>query len=140
MSNTIIIHKAHLGREPELRTTSSGKKVLNLRIAEATRRDEDSEWYSVSVWGARADALSTLLKQGSKIGVVGRLKVRRYDHNGEKRFSFEIDASEIILLDSRSDSPQADAAIIYININKILKKSYYLIYLEIILFALQLIE
>ena len=106
MSNTIIIHKAHLGREPELRTTSTGKKVLNLRIAEATRRDEDSEWYSVSVWGARADALSTLLKQGSKIGVVGRLKVRRYDHNGEKRFSFEIDANEIILLDSRQDSSQ----------------------------------
>ena len=101
MSNTIIIHKAHLGKAPELRTTQTGKKILSLRIAEATRRDEDSQWYSVSVWGARGEALSNLLQQGSKIGVVGRLSMRTYEHNGEKRTSLEINANEIILLDGR---------------------------------------
>ena len=103
MSNTIIIHKAHLGKAPELRTTATGKKILNLRIAEATRRDEDSQWYSVSVWGNRGEALSNLLQQGSKIGVVGRLSMRTYEHNGEKRTSLEINANDVILLDG---SPQ----------------------------------
>ena len=106
MSNTIIIHKAHLGRAPELRTTQTGKKILSLRIAEATRRDEDSQWYSVSVWGARGEALSNLLQQGSKIGVVGRLSMRTYEHNGEKRTSLEINANEIILLDGRPQQSQ----------------------------------
>jgi single-strand DNA-binding protein len=106
MSNTIIIHKAHLGKAPELRTTQTGKKILSLRIAEATRRDEDSQWYSVSVWGARGEALSNLLQQGSKIGVVGRLSMRTYEHNGEKRTSLEINANEIILLDGRPQQSQ----------------------------------
>ena len=106
MSNTIIIHKAHLGKAPELRTTQTGKKILSLRIAEATRRDEDSQWYSVSVWGARGEALSNLLQQGSKIGVVGRLSMRTYEHNGEKRTSLEINANEIILLDGRPQQGQ----------------------------------
>ena len=106
MSNTIIIHKAHLGKAPELRTTQTGKKILSLRIAEATRRDEDSQWYSVSVWGARGEALSNLLQQGSKIGVVGRLSIRTYEHNGEKRTSLEINANEIILLDGRPQQSQ----------------------------------
>ena len=106
MSNTIIIHKAHLGRAPELRTTQTGKKILSLRIAEATRRDEDSQWYSVSVWGARGEALSNLLQQGSKIGVVGRLSMRTYEHNGEKRTSLEINANDVILLDGRPQQSQ----------------------------------
>jgi single-strand DNA-binding protein len=106
MSNTIIIHKAHLGKAPELRTTQTGKKILSLRIAEATRRDEDSQWYSVSVWGARGEALSNLLQQGSKIGVVGRLSMRTYEHNGEKRTSLEINANDVILLDGRPQQGQ----------------------------------
>jgi single-strand DNA-binding protein len=106
MSNTIIIHKAHLGKAPELRTTQTGKKILSLRIAEATRRDEDSQWYSVSVWGARGEALSNLLQQGSKIGVVGRLSMRTYEHNGEKRTSLEINANDVILLDGRPQQSQ----------------------------------
>ena len=106
MSNTIIIHKAHLGKAPELRTTSTGKKILSLRIAEATKRDEESQWYTVSVWGNRGEALSNLLQQGSKIGVVGRLSMRTYEHNGEKRTSLEINANEIILLDARPQQSQ----------------------------------
>ena len=106
MSNTIIIHKAHLGKAPELRTTQTGKKILSFRIAEATRRDEDSQWYTVNVWGNRGESLNSMLRQGSKVGVVGRLSVNQYEHNGEKRTKLEINANDVILLDGRPQQSQ----------------------------------
>ncbi len=65
----------HLAADPEVRFTSSGKKVTSIRVATRTRKkgQEDTIWWSVSVWGEQFDKMIAYLKKGSPIFVVGVL-------------------------------------------------------------------
>ena len=57
----------NLGADPEVRFTSSGKKVTTLRVATKTRKGGNDEtiWYRVTVWGEQFDKMISFLKKGS---------------------------------------------------------------------------
>ena len=61
----------HLGADPEVRFTSTGKKVTTLRVAARCRKKEDTIWWKVSVWGEEYDKMIAFLKKGSPIIVRG---------------------------------------------------------------------
>jgi single-strand DNA-binding protein len=74
MNQTTIA--GHLGQDPEVRFTSSGKKVTTLRVAARVRRSankDDVIWWRVSVWGEEFDKMISFLKKGSPVMVVGDL-------------------------------------------------------------------
>jgi single-strand DNA-binding protein len=94
----------NLGADPELRVTPSGQSILKLRLAttesyldKGGTRQERTEWHRVTVWGKRGEALSKILGKGSTIFVEGRLQTSSYEKNGEKRYSTDIVANNIIL-------------------------------------------
>jgi single-strand DNA-binding protein len=94
----------NLGADPELRVTPSGQSILKLRLATTDSyldkngaRQERTEWHRVSVWGKRGEALAKFLTKGERIFVEGRIQTTSYDKNGEKRYSTEVVANEIIL-------------------------------------------
>ncbi|MEM9067140.1 MAG: single-stranded DNA-binding protein [Myxococcota bacterium] len=98
-----------VGNDPELR--GSGEQVrLGLRIAVSDRVKKGGEWtkettwLSVTLWGKRAESLSRLVRKGSRIGVGGKLHIREYEHNGEKRKDVEIVRADVALLDPPPDS------------------------------------
>jgi len=79
--------------------------LLKLRIAVSERvkkRDEwtdHTEWFTVAIWGKRAEALSKLLRKGSAVMVEGPLRRRAFeDRNGAQRESFEVNADNVLLL------------------------------------------
>lgn len=93
----------NLGSDPELRQTGAGN-VLKLRLATSEtfldkdkQRQERTEWHNVTIWGKRAEGLSKILTKGSRILVEGSLRTTQYEKNGEKRYSTEISASNILL-------------------------------------------
>ena len=100
----------NLGRDPELRFTQSGQAVLSLRLATNESfqnkdgvRQERTEWHSVTVWGKRGEGLNKVISKGSQMFVEGRLQTRSWeDKQGQKRYSTEVVATNIILLGSRS--------------------------------------
>jgi len=61
----------HLGADPEVRFTSTGKKVTTLRVAARCRKKEETIWWKVSVWGEEYDKMIAFLKKGSPIIVRG---------------------------------------------------------------------
>jgi single-strand DNA-binding protein len=61
------------------------------------------------VWGKRAEALSRILSKGSTIFVEGKLRTSSYEKNGEKRYSTEITADNIILSGGRRSEGASDA-------------------------------
>jgi len=73
MNQTTIA--GHLGADPEVRFTSSGKKVTTLRVATKARRSGKDEtiWWRVSIWSEEFDKMLTFFKKGSAIIVVGEL-------------------------------------------------------------------
>jgi single-strand DNA-binding protein len=94
----------NLGADPELKMTQGGQAVLKLRLATTETyldknqtRQERTEWHSVTLWGKRGEALAKFLTKGERIFVEGSLRTSSYEKNGEKRYSTEINASNIIL-------------------------------------------
>ena len=90
----------HLGADPEVRFTSTGKKVTVLRVAARTRKSqqgEDTIWWRVTVWGEQYDKMMPYLKKGSPIVVCGELHKPDIftDREGKSQISMEITASYI---------------------------------------------
>jgi single-strand DNA-binding protein len=90
----------NLGRDPEIRTTQSGGKVVNLAVATSENwidkrsgeRREQTEWHRVVIFSdGLANIAETYLHKGSKVYVEGSLKTRRWtDQHKQERFTTEI--------------------------------------------------
>ena len=99
-----------LGSDPELRTTTNGTGVCEMRIAtneswfdkQSNERKERTEWHRVIVWGASGENCAKYLSKGSKAYVEGRIQTREWnDKDGNKRYTTEIVANSVQFLDSK---------------------------------------
>jgi len=90
----------HLGADPEVRFTSSGKKVTTLRVAARARRSGKDEtiWWKVTIWGEEFDKIIPYFKKGSPIIVVGELNKPEIftDREGRPQVSMSITAQNIM--------------------------------------------
>lgn len=94
----------HLGKDAEGKFMPSGVHVARFSVATSRRwKDkgsddwkEETEWTSVSFW--RSENLVPYLTKGKQVYVEGRLQTRSYEKDGEKRYSTELVAEEVILL------------------------------------------
>ena len=91
MSNTTTI-MGRLGADPEVRFTSSGLKVTNLRVATSSRKgsNEETIWWRVTIWGDRFDKMVQYFKKGSAVVATGEItkKPELYtDRNGNPQVS-----------------------------------------------------
>lgn len=98
----------NLGADPELRMTPGGQPVLKLRMATTesyldknNTRQERTEWHRVTVWGKRGEGLSKILSKGDRIMVEGRIQTSSYEKDGEKRYSTEVVANNVLLAGGR---------------------------------------
>ncbi|MCD6501581.1 single-stranded DNA-binding protein [bacterium] len=100
----------HLGRDPEMRYTASGKAVTNFSIATDRKwRDksgnlqEETTWHDIVCWGKQAEFVGDHCSKGSLVFVDGEIRKRSWDDkNGVKRTTVEINAFTVRILDSRS--------------------------------------
>ena len=90
--------------DAELKFLPSGVAVANVTVAVTPREKVDGQWvdgeaafYRVAAWREMAENVAESVKRGNRVTVVGRLKVRSFEHNGEKRMSLEVDADSIAL-------------------------------------------
>lgn len=106
-----VILIGNLGNDPEVRYTPNGSAVANITLATSeTWRDKQSgelqdrtEWHRVVFFGRLAEIVGEYLRKGSKIYVEGSLRTRKWqDKNGVDRYTTEIIANEMHILDSRS--------------------------------------
>ncbi len=106
----------HLGRDPEMRYTPSGKPVTTFSVATSRtwhsadgERHEETEWFNVVAWGGLAEVCNQHLKKGQQVYVEGRLQTRRWeDGDGNKHFTTEVVAQEMTMLGSRKDNFEYD--------------------------------
>lgn len=106
----------NLGGDPELRYTAAGRPFAafsvacnrNYTTAEGERREE-TEWFRVTAWSGLAEVCTKSLSKGSRVYIEGRLSTRGWEgQDGQKRFSVEINANEVVFLDSRPRSDSFD--------------------------------
>ncbi len=106
----------HLGRDPEMRYTPSGRPVTSFSVAtsrtwvsaEGDRREE-TEWFNVVAWGSLAEICKAHLTKNQQVYIEGRLQTRGWeDDNGKKHYRTELVANEMILLGDRRSTNEAD--------------------------------
>ncbi|MGB2895826.1 MAG: single-stranded DNA-binding protein [Anaerolineales bacterium] len=101
----------HLGRDPEMRYTPSGRPVTTFSVATSRtwqsadgERHEDTEWFNVVAWGGLAEICNQHLKKGMQVYVEGRMQTRRWeDAEGNKHFTTELVAKEMIMLSEKKE-------------------------------------
>jgi len=109
----------NLGRDPETRYTKSGTMNVSFSVASGTRftdasgqQQERTTWFNVTAWGKLAERLDRmtqdgLLAKGRQVLVSGRIEQREYTaQNGERRFSLDVNADEVVLAGNRGEGGQ----------------------------------
>src|SRR3954468_10511571 len=118
-----VILVGNLGRDPEIRNTQDGSKIVNLALAtsetwndrQSGERKEKTEWHRVVIFNDRvADVAERFLKKGAKIYVEGSLQTRKWtDQTGQERYTTEVVIGrfngQLTMLDSRGGGEGAGA-------------------------------
>lgn len=95
-----------MGQDPDVRYTPSGDAVANISLAVGwkTKDKEGTEWVRVVAFKRLAEIVGQYLSKGSQIYVSGSMRTRKWqDQSGNDRYTTEIVANEIQMLDSRGE-------------------------------------
>jgi single-strand DNA-binding protein len=102
-----------LGKDPESRFTTTGKKVTHFSLAVSSRwknkdgeAKEYTEWVNIEAWERLGEVCQEYLKKGSLVYLEGRLKTDKYEDKGEPRFYTKVVATGLEFLDKKpADEP-----------------------------------
>jgi len=109
INNVVLVGR--LTRDPELRKTQSGVSVVNFTLAvNRTFTDQSGErqadFINCVVWRNQADNLARYMRQGSLIGVEGRIQTSSFESEQGTRYVTEVLANSIQFLESKSQTQQ----------------------------------
>ena len=114
--NKVII-VGNLGNDPETRYTQDQKAITSVSVATSKKwkdkltgkENESTEWHRVVFFNRLAEIAGEYLKKGSKVYVEGSLRTNKWqDKDGIDRYTTEIIANELQMLDSRGGSGAGD--------------------------------
>lgn len=108
-----VILVGNLGQDPEVRYSPNGGAIANISVATSEswkdkntgEQVDKTEWHRVVFFRRLAEIAGEYLKKGSKVYIEGKLQTRKWqDKNGQDRYTTEIVANEMQMLDSRGGS------------------------------------
>ena len=107
-----VILIGNVGKDPDIKATNNGSTIANISVATSEswkdkstgQQQERTEWHRVVFFGRLAEIVRDYLKQGSKVYIEGSIRTRKWqDKSGQDRYTTEIVASEMQMLDSREN-------------------------------------
>ena len=111
-----VILVGNIGQDPEVKYLPSGGAVTNVTVATSEtwkdkntgEKQERTEWSRVVFFNKLGEIAGQYLKKGSKVYIEGSLRTRKWQgQDGTDRYTTEIVASEMQMLDGRGDSGQS---------------------------------
>lgn len=102
-----VILVGNLGADPDVRHLENGVTVANFNLAtsetfkdrQTGERREQTEWHRVVAWRGLAEVVEKYVRKGSKVYVEGKLRTRKWEKDGIDRYTTEIYAEELTMLD-----------------------------------------
>lgn len=119
-----VILVGNLGRDPEVRNTQGGSKIVNLTLATSDtwndratgEKRERTEWHRVVIFNENITKIAErFLHKGSKIYIEGELRTRKWtDQSGVEKYTTEVTLTQyrgnLVMLGSNDQSQQSQAA------------------------------
>jgi single-strand DNA-binding protein len=98
----------NLGRNPEIRYTTTGTAVASLALATSEKvktksgeREERTEWHNIILYGRLAEIAGEYLEKGKSVYLEGKLKTRKWqDKTGKDRYTTEVVGERMLMLGS----------------------------------------
>lgn len=118
MASAFVQVIGNLGSDPELRYTPTQKSVCSFSVAVNHSKpdgnggwtDLGTDWYRVAVFGDRGERLAESLHKGSKVFVMGRLKLREWESDGRHGASLDVVADNVTDLTPRQSNGEREHA------------------------------
>lgn len=114
-----VILIGNLGKDPEVRYSPNGGAIANITLATSEswkdkntgEQVDKTEWHRIVFFRRLAEVVGEYLKKGSKVYIEGKLQTRKWqDKDGQDRYTTEIVANEMQMLDSRGGSAEFSQA------------------------------
>lgn len=98
-----VILMGRLTRDPEMRTTPSGKNVTSFSLAvDRPTSDDSADFFDITAWEKTGELVNQYLSKGRRCLVQGRLSFRSWEQDGQKRSKVEVIANDVTFLDGPS--------------------------------------
>jgi single-strand DNA-binding protein len=102
MNRVVLIGR--LGKDPELRYTSSGTAIAKFSLATDRRKrngeEQPPDWHRITAWGRLGEICSQYLIKGERVMIEGRIEYGSYEKDGVKHYTTDIIAEEMEMLGS----------------------------------------
>lgn len=109
MSLNVMVLSGRLGKDPELRSTNSGKSVcvFTLAVDRGYGDKKKTIWVNVEAWNKTAEAIARMVTKGKRVEVTGELDEDQWtDQSGQKKSRFKVVANKVDIIDfAEQDSP-----------------------------------
>ena len=101
----------NLGKDPEVRYTTSGQAVASFSVATSEKfknrngeMEERTEWHNVVLWGRQAEVAGEYLAKGRTVFIEGRLQTRKWqDKDGRDRYTTEVVGDRMQMLGGKGE-------------------------------------
>lgn len=108
-----IILSGRLVKDPEVRYTQTQKVVtlFSLAVSREVKNEQgsyDADFFSCVAWGKTAELMGNTLKKGARILLSGRVQIRNYESNGERKYITEVIVNKFEYLDKKETKAMAD--------------------------------
>ena len=104
----VVVLTGRLTRDPELKYTQAGKAFAKFALAVSREFNKDEvDFINCTAWGKTAEIAGEYLRKGNRAGVHGSLRVGKYEVNGEKRTSVEVNVASLEFLESKGAAQQS---------------------------------
>lgn len=123
----VCVLLGRLTKDPELKTTQSGKSVVTFSLAVDGFKKGETDFIDCVAWNATAENLAKFKKKGEQIALTGRITTRSYeDRNGNKRKAVEVTCNTIDFVGGKSNgettkspysAPQSNLSVNYDNMD-----------------------
>lgn len=108
-----VILMGRLTRDPEQRTTTTGKTIASFSIAvDRGGQDDQADFFNITAWEKLGELVMQYLTKGRRVLVQGRLRQDSWDdkESGQKRSRVEVTATDVTFLDGPAGDSQTSAA------------------------------
>lgn len=108
-----VLLLGNIGQPPEVKQNTSGTLRTTVSLATNERRkvgdkwEDFTEWHRVVFFGRLAEIVRDYTRKGSKVFIEGKLRTHKWDDNGTTRYSTNIVADDVTLLDKHERDPGA---------------------------------
>jgi single-strand DNA-binding protein len=103
MSTNVVVLTGRLGKDPEVRSTTSGKSVTSFSLAvdDGWGEKKKTNWFLVEAWDKTAESVGRMVTAGKRVTVVGSLQEDTWQDQktGEKRSRIKVLANRVDIID-----------------------------------------